>query len=61
MKKRLNLKVQSTSQMLEILEKLGTLNADLDAEGRPGTISLTLYGSKEEIRRTLEKLRELTK
>ena len=59
MKKRLNLRVQNTQKMLEILEKLGTIDANIDAEGRLGSVSLTVYGSKEEIRRTLEKLQEL--
>jgi len=62
MKKKVNLKVQNTQKMLEILEKLGTLNANLDAEGRLGSVSLTVYGnSKKEIRKTLEKLQGLIK
>jgi hypothetical protein len=61
MKRRLKLKVHDTPAMVEMLKKLTTLDADLDAEGRFGSVSVTLYGTKEEIRRTLEKLREFAK
>lgn len=60
MKKQVMLKTTSPSEMIAVLEKLGNLPVDLNAEGRGKTITLTLYGEREEIRRNLQKIKELT-
>ncbi len=59
MKKQLTIKTGSLAQMIQTLEKLETLNVDLDAEGRGKTITLTLYGDKADIKRALHKLRQI--
>ena len=52
-KRTINLPVTDTGQMLEIMKKLGTLEADLEAESSLGAIRIYASGTEEQIR-TLE-------
>jgi hypothetical protein len=58
-KRKITLKVGNIGRMVEFMEKLGELNIDLEAEGRPGTVTVVVHGSKEEIRQSIAKIREL--
>jgi hypothetical protein len=59
-KRKITLKVKNARRMVEVLEKLSELNIDLEAEGRPGVVTVVVHGTKEDIRRTVTKLREFT-
>jgi hypothetical protein len=59
MKKRLVIKTGSIGRTIKILERLETLGIELDAEGKARSITLTVYGEKEDIRRALRKLRQI--
>jgi hypothetical protein len=58
-KRKIKLKAGGAGRLVEIMERLGELDIDLEAEGRPGAITVVLHGSKEEIRQSIAKLREL--
>ncbi len=45
--------------MVELMEKLERLDIDLEAEARPGTITIVLHGTEDDIRNSVSKLREL--
>jgi hypothetical protein len=60
-KRKITLKAENVGRMVEILEKLGELDIDLDAEGRPGTITVVVQGSKEQVRQSIAKIRKLLK
>jgi hypothetical protein len=45
--------------MLDVMKKLGTLDANLDAESKPGLVRVFAYGSKEEVRALELKIKEL--
>ncbi len=58
-KRKITLKVESTERMVELMEKLETLDLDLEAEARPGEITIDLHGTKEGIRKSFSKLHKL--
>jgi len=48
-KRVVNVSVKDTAQMLDFMKKLGTLEADLEAESRPGLVRIVLHGSGAEV------------
>jgi hypothetical protein len=59
-KHTLSVKVADTGQMVELMQELGKLNADIVAESRPGVVKIRLYGSKEEVRELRRKILAFT-
>ena len=57
-KRTINLPVKDTGHMLEIMKKLSTLDADLEAEARPKMIRIFACGTKEELRDLELKVKE---
>jgi len=53
--------VKDTDQMLNLMEKLGTLNADLEAESRSGLVRIVLHGSDAEVQNLELKIKDFTK
>jgi hypothetical protein len=58
-KRVFNLRVRDTSQMLDLMKKLGTFNMDLEAESRPESVRIVAHGTGEDIRRMEVKIREI--
>jgi len=56
-----NIPVKGTVQMLDLMKKLGTLEADLEAVSRPGLVRIVLHGSSTEIRELEQKIKNFTK
>ena len=52
------MRVKDTAQTLSLLERLGTLSVDLEAESRAGLVRIVVHGTKEEIRELEQKVRE---
>ncbi len=48
-KRVINVPVRDTAQMLDLMKRLGTLNADLEAETRPGLVRVVLHGTPAEV------------
>ena len=57
----LSVSVKDTSQMLDLMKKLGTLDADLEAESRPGLVKIVLHGAGEEVQELEIKIKEYIK
>ncbi len=53
--------VRDTAQMLDFMKKLGTLDADLEAESRPGLVRIVLHGSGAEVQGMEQKIRDFIK
>lgn len=60
LKRTLSVKVADTGQMVELMQTLGKLNADIIAESRLGIVKISLYGSKEEVRELKHKILAFT-
>lgn len=59
-KKRIfNVRVHSTSHMLELMKELGTLDIELEAESRLGVVRIVAHGTDEEIKALGLKIRGL--
>lgn len=58
-KRVFNLRVQDTGHMLELMEKLGTFDMDLEAESRLGLVRIVAHGTNEEIKKLELKIRKL--
>ncbi len=59
-KRTFNVRVGGTAQMLRLMEKLATLDLDIEAESRPRLVRIVAHGTKEEIRGVGSKLKEFT-
>ncbi|MFH1820962.1 MAG: hypothetical protein ABH852_00750 [Methanobacteriota archaeon] len=53
--------VKDTDQMSVLMKKLGTLEADLEAEFRPGLVSIVLHGSAADVQALELKIKEFIK
>ncbi len=60
-KRVVNIPVRDSAQMLEIMKRLGTLDADLEAETRPGLIRIVLHGSSAEVQDLELKIKDFIK
>lgn len=58
-KRKITIEARGASRLIEIMEKLGELDIDLEAEAKPGSVTVVMHGSKEEIRKSMKKLRSL--
>jgi hypothetical protein len=56
-----NIPVQDTAQMLDFMKRLGTLDADLEAESRPGLVRIVLHGSSAEVHDLELKIKDFIK
>lgn len=56
-----NVPIKDTAQMLDLMKKLGTLGADLEAESRPGLVKIVLHGAGEEVQELEIKIKEFIK
>jgi len=56
----LSVKVADTGQVIELMQALGKLDADIVAEARPGVVKIRIYGSKEEVRELKHKILAFT-
>ena len=57
----LSVPVKDTSQMLDLMKKLGTLEADLEAESRPGLVKIVLHDAGAEVQDLELKIKEFIK
>ncbi|MEM4187633.1 MAG: hypothetical protein QW786_03780 [Candidatus Hadarchaeum sp.] len=60
-KRVLNVPVKDTAQMLDLMKRLGTLAADLEAVSRPGMVRIVLHGTGEGIKELKQKIKDFTK
>ncbi len=60
-KRIINVPVKDTDKMLYLMERLSTLNLDLEAESRPGFVRIVAHGGKDEIRSIELKIKEFMK
>ncbi|KUO41755.1 MAG: hypothetical protein APZ16_00315 [Candidatus Hadarchaeum yellowstonense] len=60
-KRVLNVPVKDTAQMLDLMKKLGTLAADLEAVSKPGLVRIVLHGTSAEIQELKQKIKDFTK
>lgn len=60
-KRVLNVPVKDTAQMLDLMKRLGTLAADLEAVSRPGVVKIVLHGTSDEIKELKQKIKDFTK
>jgi hypothetical protein len=58
-KRKVILKVENSTSMVNLMEKLGQLDVDLEADARPGSVAVTMHGTEEKIKSVVVKLREL--
>lgn len=58
-KRELNFSVESTEQLIKLVEGISKLDADIDADSTPSSIEISVYGSEGKIRETSKKIREL--
>ena len=56
----LSVRVADTGQVIELMQALGKLDADIVAESRPGVVKIRIYGSKEEVRELKHKILAFT-
>lgn len=56
-----NVPVKDTAQMLDVMKKLGTLEADLEAVSRPGLVRIVLHGSGADIQDLELKIKDFIK
>lgn len=59
-KRVFNLRTQDTREMLDLMEKLGKLNIDLEAESRPGLVRIVAHGTDEEIKKFGLEIKKIT-
>ena len=59
-KHMLSIKIADTGQMVELMQALGKLDADIVAEARPGVVKIRIYGSKEKVRELKRKILAFT-
>jgi hypothetical protein len=55
-----NLRTRNTEEMLDLMEKLGKFNIDLEAESRPGLVRIVAHGTDEEIKKFELEIRKIT-
>lgn len=60
-KRVVNIPVQDTAQMLDLMKRLRTLDADLEAESRPGLVRIVLHGSGAEVQDLELKIKDFIK
>ena len=60
-KRVVNVQIKDTTQMLDLMKKLGTLDADLEAESRSGVVKIVLHGAGEEVQELELKIKEFIK
>lgn len=60
-KRVVNVPLKDTGQLLDLMKKLGTLEADLEAESRPGLVRIVLHGSEAEVQTLELKIKEFIK
>ena len=60
-KRVVNVPIKDTTQMLDLMKKLGTLDADLEAESRSGLVKIVLHGAGEEVQELELKIKEFIK
>ncbi len=54
----INVPVQDTAMMLDLMKRLGTLDADLEAESRPGLVRVVLHGTPAEVKELELKIKD---
>lgn len=60
LKRVLNVKVSGRRQLIELMQALGEMDADIIAESRPGSVKIRIYGEKDEVRALTKKILALT-
>ena len=60
-KRVLNLNVDGSKQMLDMVQALTKLRADISASCTPSSLKITIHGTKDEIRDTSKKIAEIAK
>ncbi|MGQ9787812.1 MAG: hypothetical protein ACUVQM_00640 [Candidatus Hadarchaeaceae archaeon] len=60
-KRVMNVPVENTAQMLDLMKRLGTLASDLEAVSKPGMVRIVLHGNGEEIKELKQKIKDFTK
>lgn len=58
-KRVLNYSIDSSKQLINLVESLSNLNADIDAESTPSSIKISIYGSEDKVRKFSKKVHKL--
>lgn len=48
-------------EVVDLVKALEEIDADLIVESQPGTVKIRVYGTKDEVRETIQKILALTK
>lgn len=60
-KRVLNLRVDNSDQMIEIVQALSELNADIAADSTPSSVKITIHGTKGKVREVSKKIMAIAK
>ncbi len=58
-KRVLNYPIESSNQLIEIVEGLTEINVDMDVDSTPSSIEIVLHGSEDDIRNAVNKVENL--
>lgn len=58
-KRVLNYSIDNSKQLIDLVEGLSNLNADIDAESTPSSIKISIYGSEDKVRKFTKKVHKL--
>jgi len=61
LKKKIRIKVSNASSLMKLMEALGEISANMDAEGSGCAVNIYIYGDEEEIKSTIRKIREIAR
>lgn len=58
-KRVLNFPISDSEHLVEIIEGLTEIKADIDAESTPSSIEISVYGSEKKVKSATEKIYKL--
>lgn len=58
-KRVLHFPIESSEQLINLVEGLSNLKADLDVESTPSSVKISVYGSKGKVKKVSKKIRTL--
>lgn len=59
LKRVLNFHINDSTNLIKIMEGLTKLNIDLEAESTPSSVKITIYGTRDKIKTTSNKIRKI--
>lgn len=58
-KKVLHFSIEDSDQLIEIVEAITELNADINLDSTPSSVEISVFGSGHEVRKVSEKVRRI--